>query len=408
MDNQTPIEFKPEMLKLNTQSPMAEYSERKGEVRRAIHWGQRKLLLSEIQFFTDFWDPAVIPNPVCVYAGSAPGYHIPILSAMFPAFTFHLWDPRPFGDIKSDKIMIHKGLFTEETAKEHAPNGDNIFLISDIRVSGYDSIAQEEYGKFGYALEDRRPYKLDGSALVGDEIKAIEAIVSARLEKSIFDDMELQKTFLFTINPAHALFKMRLPYPVDGQDKLVEYIKGEVYWQIWPRPSSAETRLKPTKNADGRYETAMWSILEYEQWCYYHNSVVRESASYYNIFTGVLENISYPELLNDFDSVGEAMILKRYFEKTGITDNKELKSLVIKMATYITEELMGPKIQTLDERRRKSNVPARDSFKPKTAKKTNVLPRTNVLPKTGVKGNVKGTAKSQAKAVSSIKSKLGK
>jgi hypothetical protein len=58
------------------------------------HWGQRKLLLSEIEFLTD-WAP-LDRDSIVVYAGAAPGTHIAFLAEMFPRLSFVLVDPSEF------------------------------------------------------------------------------------------------------------------------------------------------------------------------------------------------------------------------------------------------------------------------------------------------------------------------
>ena len=62
-------------------------------MRRVVHNGQFKLLLTEIQFLTQFLnyknDKAYV-----VYAGSAPSHKLGILQAMFPNVVFILVDPR--------------------------------------------------------------------------------------------------------------------------------------------------------------------------------------------------------------------------------------------------------------------------------------------------------------------------
>ena len=52
-----------------------------------LHWGQRKLLLSEIDFLTDFIDLSKNKQKILIiYAGAADGKHISLLSKMFPNF----------------------------------------------------------------------------------------------------------------------------------------------------------------------------------------------------------------------------------------------------------------------------------------------------------------------------------
>jgi hypothetical protein len=69
--------------------------------------GQRKLLLSEIEFLTLF----ARPGDVVVYAGAAPGYHIPYLLDLFPFIKMVLVDPRQFGCQCTDRLAIRQVYF---------------------------------------------------------------------------------------------------------------------------------------------------------------------------------------------------------------------------------------------------------------------------------------------------------
>src|SRR5436853_6153729 len=110
------IPFTIQDLSINNKSLRRKYERRTGDAKISIHWGQRKLLLNEIEFFTLYWDQKLIPKPLCVYAGAAPGIHITLLSQMFPAFTFHLYDPAEFKIKETPKIKIFNGLFTDDIA----------------------------------------------------------------------------------------------------------------------------------------------------------------------------------------------------------------------------------------------------------------------------------------------------
>ena len=277
------------------------YRRRSDEEKKSIHWGQRKLLLSEIEFFTMYWDPIALPNPLCVYAGAGPGTHIPILSMLFPSFTFHLYDPRNFNIKPTDRIKIFQEYFTDEIANNYSGRSD-VFFISDIRTANYGEIEDEKYTKYGIN-------KATASKNIIDKIYKEAQIIN---EDQIWGDMNMQQNWVLIMNPEHALLKFRLPYALDGKDKIVQYLKGVVYWQVWPPQSSTETRLKPVRSSEGFYEVENWSILEYEQWCFYHNVIERENISYLNPFTNSLDPIDYPELLNDYDSTAEAYILKLY------------------------------------------------------------------------------------------------
>ncbi len=93
--------------------PELPYRRRQGEYKTVLHWGQRKLHVSEIEFLTEFG----FPYCHVVYAGAASGTHIKQLSDMFPDVTFHLYDPSPFTVLPTERIRIHNELFTDEIAR---------------------------------------------------------------------------------------------------------------------------------------------------------------------------------------------------------------------------------------------------------------------------------------------------
>ena len=68
-------------------------------VEKGLHFGQRKLLLSEIEFLTSIGD---VTDAIVVYAGAANGSHLPFLFSLFPATKFVLIDPAPFCDALVD------------------------------------------------------------------------------------------------------------------------------------------------------------------------------------------------------------------------------------------------------------------------------------------------------------------
>ncbi len=83
-----------------------------------LHRGQRKLLMSEIGALIRL-DPA--KQYTAVYAGAAPGIHIPLLSKLFPNLVFHLYDPAPFRIKETERIKLFNACFTDETAQSYTP-----------------------------------------------------------------------------------------------------------------------------------------------------------------------------------------------------------------------------------------------------------------------------------------------
>ena len=131
------IPFVKKDIFLNPEYDETPYRRRNDEEKKCIHWGQRKLLLTVIQFLTLFWDPTQVPNPVVVYAGAAPGNNIGVISQLFPEVEFHLYDPRPF-KIKpiEGKIYLYNQYFTNKDAEKWSDRSD-IYFISDIRTADY-------------------------------------------------------------------------------------------------------------------------------------------------------------------------------------------------------------------------------------------------------------------------------
>ena len=333
--------FNMEDLTLNDITKRMGYRRRREEEKKGIHWGQRKLLLSEIEFLTICWNPTTVPNPLCVYAGAAPGTHIPILSMLFPSIVFHLYDPREFSIKATDKITIYQEYFTDDVAQRYA-NRSDVFFICDIRTACYSDIETKKLSSFGIRKFDNRGNPIGNQQLIRKAHK--EAQVEN--EDQIWVDMTMQQNWVMIMNPEEAFLKFRLPYALDGKDRIVQYLQGMVYWQAWAPQTSTETRLKPFRNASGVYEAKDWSILEYEEWCFYHNVVEREQTKYLNPLTNTTAPIDPPELLNDYDSTAEAYILKLYYEKFAVQDTypgisnqqtlDKLKSDVVNLSRYIT------------------------------------------------------------------------
>lgn len=282
-------------LLLNVTDPQMDYHRRKDEEKTSIHWGQRKLLLTLIQFITNYWDPIKVPNPKLVYAGAAPGINIKIVSDLFPEMEFHLYDPAKFKIKASDKVQLYNQYFTDEDAKKWADKSD-VYFVSDIRTADY-TLAKD--------LDDN--------------------------EKQIMGDMEMQMKWYKIIKPVKAHLKFRLPYTGGKRPPRVEYLHGIIYKQPWAPQTTTETRLVP----DGD-KMVSWCSQLYQDQMFYHNVIMREQYKYYNPFTETKEPIDKPELLNDWDSTTEAKIWEKYLIKRA---GKSSQQLVVGLERMITQKL---------------------------------------------------------------------
>ena len=196
-----------------------EYSESK-QPRSAMHWGQRKLLISEIEFLTKYEKDAT--TLIYVGAGSKAqrgislgGIHIAYLSRMFPNINFHLYDPTDFGVAPTSHIHLYKQLFTDEDAVEWKDKNIPLLFVSDIRTVGDD-----EPDKYKYAT-------------------------------AILSDMNNQLNWTQIMSPKASMVKFKLPYgDVKKVSTTTKYPIGDNYLPIWGRPTTTETRLIYTNPND--------------------------------------------------------------------------------------------------------------------------------------------------------------
>ncbi len=260
-----------------------EYVTDKGKIKSQLHWGQRKLYFSEVEFLTKFGNK----NDLCVYAGGAPGTHIDHLSKMFPDRKFVLVDPRPFDPIlkKNKKITTKQEYFTNEMAKEYKDRKDVVF-ISDIRVDPE--------------------------------------------EEQVNKDMIMQQEWVELMNPKYSMLKFRLPWCENKKDIKMKYFDGKVFLPVFGPQSTTETRLV-VKGSD---KFKMWDACQYERQMYYFNHVTRKN--YYE------HDVKDPNLCHCFDCMSEIHILKMYLKKYKKDDDiAKLSSIISKKLTKGKYDLNG-------------------------------------------------------------------
>ncbi|RNA27762.1 hypothetical protein BpHYR1_053876 [Brachionus plicatilis] len=216
----------------------------KDQDRTSVHFGQRKLFLSEVEFLTNccFEIPKekMFKKIILIYAGAAPGLHLEFLSQMFPFIKFVLIDPAKMAFEPTDKIRINQEYFTHEMALDLREefNSDIILFISDIR-------------RFGPGAK----------------------LTDAEIENEILEDMQNQMDWYHILKPFRSLFKFRLPYVENRPNAkhTLDYLEGDIYFQIWPPNSSSETRLYVREKA----KLKTYDCLKYENQLYYFNNVER-------------------------------------------------------------------------------------------------------------------------------------
>ena len=183
-----------------------------------LHWGQRKLLISEVDFLTR----CARPGDLVVYAGAAPGDHIPLLAGMFPRLTLTCYDPRPFAFSGSSQVKVVQESFDADTAALW--KGRASLFICDIRTE---------------------PVHAD----------------------SVARDMAEQAAWVRAMRPRASLLKFRLPWG----SGVSEYLGGEVLPQAYAQGRSTESRLLVC-DPDSSQE---WDNAHYEGQMFWWNTVMR-------------------------------------------------------------------------------------------------------------------------------------
>ena len=218
-----------------------DFSEENHQEFKSEHWGQRKLLMTEVYFLTV---SQAKPGDLVIYVGAASGQHIVFLSNLFPNIEFHLYDPEPFAKQVKEYSKSHPHImklferkFEDEDAQQYSKNFDKskILFLSDIRSSHIDDEHPE--------LDDR--------------------------ELHISLEMKLQQTWASIISPRKAMFKFRLRFNCKPE-QFTDYFDGQVIYQPWARLESAELRLITDCKSQKQYYDNM-----YEKIMVYHNRIRR-------------------------------------------------------------------------------------------------------------------------------------
>jgi hypothetical protein len=238
-------------------SPTSNY---KSEVQwESFHWGQLKLLLSEIEFLTPYWGKK---SYHVIYAGASPGVHVPILAEMFPYFDFILIDPQPsmIADEGSGNIYVMRDHMTDRLAKEFAESRykDDILFISDVRIGASSN------------TETHR-----------------------QMQQRIHNDMINQQDWLRIMNPVSSMLKFRLPWSLE---KKTTYLSGRIYFPVFGKKLTHEARLVVDKDAlDMEYDNSL-----YEGQMAYFNQSIRPTMYSYGGRRGCFDCTSFRKIVCDY------------------------------------------------------------------------------------------------------------
>lgn len=283
----------------------------------AINWGQRKLLLSEIEMMVNIIKHDVDMGGTgkgftLLYVGAAPGSHIPYLQSLFAEYDInvHTWDRKErFDPIESDDIKIVPKEF--EDPETIGKDTEGFFT---------DYVAEKYLSKYG----------------TNNKLVIISDIRDSPDEESVDRDMRMQEGWVQKIKPFASFLKFRLPY---SKSKEYEYLSGDIYSQAWSRNRSAETRLLSFR-FKGKFETKLYNTEYYDSTMAYFNYMTRmQSYDMGNIVmditgkkTDVKRYIPVYEhgLCTCHDCAREVQIISKYLNLTGEDPTEEtIRQIVI-------------------------------------------------------------------------------
>ena len=252
---------------------LANYNKEAMDFQYKCHWGQKKLLLSEIQFLTKVCqklNTKSLKDYAVVYVGAAHGFHFPILYNLFPELLWLLYDPGKFSKeankhSNKSKVKIFNMFFTDDTIKHVFDNVENkkILFISDIRLEPeeesvmLDMINQVRWGTqlnadFMY-LKFKSPYYEENV-----NIFKTNNINDLKLDKKLINNPNLAVSSASTVSANESFL----------------YLKGDIYLQLYPNIHSIELRIFIEK-INNKYELKVYNFKKIENIMANYNSNIK-------------------------------------------------------------------------------------------------------------------------------------
>ncbi|ORC92124.1 uncharacterized protein TM35_000043380 [Trypanosoma theileri] len=335
--------------------PAENYRSRSQDVKTAIHWGQRKLLLSEIQLLSLYTSPNTSYH--IVYAGSAPGTHLGFLDELFQCrHTWELVDPgkfdRPVLEPRKN-FSLRNEFFTNATAYginarrllEVLPGLGSIYR--EVAVDSVKSAKNEIHSKLQsivgtldvargtedipsmYEPKLNIPIGFELLSYVGMERNKPLLFVSdirsgsvnlPNFEDHVAENMRAQECWCQILQGKYGMLKFRLPYThknigigekrrrvlsnLIGPDGTVKYLRGDILLPIWTRPTSTEGRLVVPCGA----HQIPYNVAHVENQFFFFNTRVREEVHFNHLL------LPDEDLDHHYDAAAEVNCLVTYLK----------------------------------------------------------------------------------------------
>eukprot|EP00039_Didymoeca_costata_P023103 m.5971 g.5971 ORF g.5971 m.5971 type:complete len:377 (-) comp3455_c0_seq1:16-1146(-) len=279
-------------------APREPYRRRTHEEKSVLHWGQRKLLLSEIEFLTLYGH---LGNTV-VYAGAAPGSHTPYLIELFPKLRWVLVDPAPF----SSKLLLFL---------KHNKKSDVVLLQEEFT----DDLAKDIKQKYSGGSVSNESGVKEGILFLSD-VRSCDWLVSSQseVEKGVWADMCAQQRWHEILEPGKSMLKFRLPWH-EGKSR---YLAGDIHLPMFGPITTTETRLVPSQG----YKE--WDNYEYMEQMFFFNTRTRVNQYWHDAPVGdESDGFDYC-----YDCRAEVHVLSQYLKKVANKEGSDLIESVVSMS----------------------------------------------------------------------------
>jgi hypothetical protein len=246
------------------------------------HWGQLKLLLSEMEFFNRLRDMDMLDGRTVVYVGAASGEHTPLLVSMYPGVKrWLLFDGARFSETlrtiaaqppgKIELAEGKRGFVTDDTvralAKRLADAGERVLYLNDMRLSN------------------------DNASVHANMVQQARWGVHLRAEAML---LKLRFPFLEDDGSlAHQVSRKELAAVAPGDEAVLgkstrcakgryTYLDGETWHQTFAKRHSAEARLFVLPDAKGVYALKNHDVFAYEAEAWDFNNRVRVTSNQFS------------------------------------------------------------------------------------------------------------------------------
>jgi len=272
------VDFKHKLIMDEDNLPEQSYVDLKTYSSSVNHWGQLKLLCSEIQFLTPYKH---IKYLCVVYAGSSPGHHLEILVDLMPQ-TWH-WrlyddlDCEVFYNKNNDSKIFYKQCYSSSRFKDIQIKSS--CLVPVIRKHRKNVFVNKFKINTTEAKILNKLYITRNKTEEDPQLLFISDIRSHNTENEIKLDMIKQKDLVETLMPFQASLKFKLPYHADTK---IEYLDGNIMFQCFAPPNSHECRLFTLTGQDVT-KLRFYDASEFSKKCFNFQTCIRTSLYQSNV-----------------------------------------------------------------------------------------------------------------------------